>query len=1435
MTVPADSPMDETAVEEIRGLTPDERKAVVAGWLRERISRLGAACAEEIDGSAPLTAAGISSLRLLRLRAQLGRRFGVTPPMRVSSLDELASWVADALGEQREGGGEPDEFQIAADPGGRFEPFPLTDLQHAYLMGRSDAFELGSLGGHAYFELTPADLDVARLERAWQLVVERHGALRMTVLPDGRQQVADSVPPYRFEVLDLRGEPMEKAVKRLEEVRAKMSHEVFSLQQWPLFHIAVTRMPDGAAHVHFSIDLFIADLWALRVLLGDWWRLYEDPDAELPKLDLTFRDVVLAEHATRGSDAYQAARRYWDERLDELPPAPQLPANTAAATGHFTRRMARVPAPVWSRVKELAAVRGVTPSGVLLAAYSVVVGAWSSTQRFTVDVTLFNRPPVHPQINDLVGDFTNVDLLAIDLVDTDTFQDLADAVQQRLWADLQHAAAGGVQSLRELAARRGTGTAALAPVVFTSALGGDDDGFSSLFGGFGTPVHAITQTPQLYLDHQVFEEYGEAVLVWDTRDGVLPEGVLEDMFGAYQRLVLSLAEAEAWTRPPELELPGWQSEIRARVNDTSGPLPTGVLATRVLERAAAAESAQAPAVITAERALTFGELGRQAVGIARTLHSRGLGRGALVGVGALKGWRQIAAVLGVTAAGCTYVPVDPALPLARRAWMTEHAGVELLVTDGTPGYEWPAGLPCLAVDEVAPATAEELAEWQCPADPEDTAYVLYTSGSTGTPKGVAVSHRSVLNTLIEVNRRFDVGPDDRVLGLSSLSFDLSLYDTFGVLGAGGALVLPEPEAARDPARWLELMRSHRVTLWNSVPALMDMLVAYCEAHDATEPLPLRLVLMSGDRIPVPLPDRIRALGNGIQVIAAGGPTETSVWSNAYEVGEVDGDWASVPYGFPLRNHTLHVLNERLAPAPVWVPGPLYVSGAGLAAGYHRDPERTAQSFISHPETGERLYRTGDLARYRPDGCLEILGREDFQVKIGGFRIELGEIEHALTDQPEVEQAVVVAAASGDQRRLVGFVVPAPTAGHADPVGDDFGDIERDPMTRLRFKLSRPGLRELDGPVVALPGDPSTAAQRRSRRVFRAEPVPQRAFAEVLGALRAVEQDGHFLPRYAYGSPGALYPVQVYLQIRPGRVAGVAGGSYYYDPRHHALALCSSETSLPEELFASGNREVAGNAAFTVFLVAQRKAIDPLYGRVARDFCLLETGLITQLLETAAPRSGLGTCQLGATADGPALRAAFRLDEGHELLHTLVGGLPSEEETSPAAGDRDALVDVLRGRLTERLPSYLVPSLLVVLDQLPLSQRGKVDRQALIRRAELAETGSRVRQAPRDDTERVITEVVCEVLGLESAGATDNFMEIGAGSVHLTRMYGLLRDRLPQEFGLLALFEHPSPRALAEWLRGNIDDTAAVAAGRARAQQQRAARRRTTRRTPGTEE
>lgn len=273
-----------------------------------------------------------------------------------------------------------------------------------------------------------------------------------------------------------------------------------------------------------------------------------------------------------------------------------------------------------------------------------------------------------------------------------------------------------------------------------------------------------------------------------------------------------------------------------------------------------------------------------------------------------------------------------------------------------------------------------------------------------------------------------------MLCLSALNFDLSVYDIFGILAAGGVLVMPEEKGLRDPAHWRALMLEHRITLWNTVPALKQMLVDYLEPRSELAPEDMRLVMMSGDWIPLDLPGRIRSLWPGIEIIGLGGATEASIWSNFYPIKDIDPDWKSIPYGTPLTNQSFQVLDSHLEPCPIWVPGNLCIGGIGLAKGYWNDPEKTQERFITHPRTGERLYKTGDLGRYLPDGNLEFLGRVDFQVKIRGFRIELGEIEAVLAQHPSVQQSVIIVweEPHPDDKRLVAYFVPnaelAPTPG-----------------------------------------------------------------------------------------------------------------------------------------------------------------------------------------------------------------------------------------------------------------------------------------------------------------------------------------------------------------------------------------------------------------------
>lgn len=918
--------------------------------------------------------------------------------------------------------------QLMPVPAQHYQPFPLNDIQQAYWLGRGGNFEMGNVSTHVYLEIDCQNLDLKRLNHAWRQVIDRHDMLRAIVHKNGRQQILETVPPYEMGVLDLRAKSEKVIATQLATLRQRMSHQVRPADQWPLFEICASCLKGDTTRLHISIDGLIADGRSLFLLFQDWAQWYQNPALALPLLPLSFRDYVLAETALQESPAIQTALDYWRDRLPNLPPAPALPLAknpSTVAQPKFVRYGDRLAPDVWNRLKANAQAKGLTPSGVLLAAYAQVLATWSKSLQFTLNVTLSNRLPLHPQVNDLVGVFSSIDLLEVDYSQKDSFADRALSLQKQLWQDLDHCQLSGIRVLRELARLRQTGASAQMPVVFTSTLLD-----LSQLGWMGEIVYWITQTPQVWLDCQVYEQHGGLFFSWDAVEDLFPDGLVATMFEAYRSLLQQLADQpEVWQKSYLSLIPNEQQH--SEINAT--PIPNDLLHTLFNRRAK--QQPDQVAVTSGDRTLTYSELHRQSHQIGHWLRQRGTRPNQLVAVLMEKGWEQIAAVLGVLQSGAAYLPIDPTLPLERLHYLLKDGEVSLVLTQShlRDKLDLPDTLQYLCVD------TDELEAIDHPLEPiqnpDDLAYVIYTSGSTGIPKGVMIAHRGVVNAIAATNQHFEVSAADRVLGLTALHHDMSVYDIFGILAAGGAIVLPEAASQRDPVHWLALINRHQITIWNSVPAMMEMLlesISRPELKNQTTLLrSLRLTFLGGDWIPLSLPDRLRSWVETVQIVSVGGPTETTLWNIWHPIEQVNPAWKSIPYGRAIANTRYYVLNEKLEPCPDWVAGQIYCAGIGLAKGYWRDPEKTKARFIHHPQTGERLYQTGDLGCFWPDGTLEFLGRQDFQVKINGLRIELGEIESVLCKHPLVQSAVVVAALQGTEKFLVAYIVPNADRGDED--------------------------------------------------------------------------------------------------------------------------------------------------------------------------------------------------------------------------------------------------------------------------------------------------------------------------------------------------------------------------------------------------------------------
>ncbi|MDP4179622.1 MAG: amino acid adenylation domain-containing protein [Bacillota bacterium] len=428
------------------------------------------------------------------------------------------------------------------------------------------------------------------------------------------------------------------------------------------------------------------------------------------------------------------------------------------------------------------------------------------------------------------------------------------------------------------------------------------------------------------------------------------------------------------------------------------------------------------ALVCEGKTITYKELNEKSNRFSRLLIDRGVVPGDHVALIARRGFDMIIGMLGILKAGGAYVPIDPEYPCARIEYIISNAKVSAVVVD----RHYDISFKNVVEIDYFQMEHYSIDSANIETDPKQLAYVIYTSGSTGNPKGVTIEHHSAVNLITWVNREFNVCDNDRLLFITSMCFDLSVYDIFGILAAGGSVVIAKKEQIQNPIDLKNILINEKITFWDSVPTTMNYLVNSMEDEGKEyAQYDLRLVFMSGDWIPVRLPERLKKYFPKTRVISLGGATEGTVWSIYYPVETVNEFQSSIPYGRPIDNNYFYILDNDRNILPCGVAGELYIGGVGVAAGYMNDEERTRVSFFKNKflqAEDEMMYKTGDLGRMLPDGNIEFLGRIDHQVKIRGFRVELGEVESSLLRHDNVKEAVVIDKTADGNKYLCAYLV-----------------------------------------------------------------------------------------------------------------------------------------------------------------------------------------------------------------------------------------------------------------------------------------------------------------------------------------------------------------------------------------------------------------------------
>ncbi|EIP84602.1 non-ribosomal peptide synthase (plasmid) [Burkholderia humptydooensis] len=1011
---------------------------------------------------------GLDSLSAARLAASVRARHGVDltfATLFAASADSLKREIIDRRSAPTAAPAAPRHYE--AD-----QPFELSEMQQAYWIGQQSGVPLGSVQPHIRVDFEVDHARVPDLGRRLAQLVERHPALRMAVRGDGRAifeaHAYDPVLPQQ----DLRDLDESTLAERLCAVRAELADG----NGRPVA-ACFSRITDTMAILHVRLGLLAGDLRSFLLLVRE---LVHGASREPSPGIVPLAPPPLPDER----------REAWLRRVDSIAPAPELPAAMALADvvdPRFVNLRRELPEPLSAALTARAQALGVTLASLCTAAFADVVRLWSAAPEFTLNVTCNTRAA---QAGEAIGDYTSNTLLSLRERHA-SFAEFARAVQRQVWADLDEPWCSGVSILRELGRRNGAPV--LMPVVLTSLLSGDPADDLAILDGVGRVVDMANPTPQVSL-HAILGRRGEQVAVmWEFVAQLFPDGMVDAMFAAFLGALETLAtEPAAAGRPTIARLAPEQAARRAAANATAVERAPRRLETPIVRHARVAPDAVA--VRQGETALTYGALLHDAEDIASALRQRGVARGDVVAALVAPGPRAVAALLGIVMAGAVYLPIEPSWPSARIDELLGEAGARhAVVTAG--GLELP--VPTLRLDLPLPRGVPALL-----ADTEagDAAYVIFTSGSTGRPKGVLIAHDAAANTIDDINARFAVGPADRTLCVSSLAFDLSVYDIFGALAAGGTVVFPE--RARDPDAIAHALRDAQVTIWNSVPAVLELLLDVAAPRSPD----LRVALLSGDWIPPGLAARLRDAFPALQPISLGGATEVSIWSVVHPIAPADAVLASIPYGRPLSNQQCFVRTPDGRERPDGVVGELLLGGRGLALAYLGNYAETARRFFVDAD-GQRLYRTGDLARWLPDGELELLGRMDGQVKVQGYRIELGEIEAAAMRAGCLARAVASVA-----RRNGATVIQLHVVARPGQDGDLVAAVRTELVLRLPAYMQPHHVMVLDAlpltangkvdrarlAALAAPVPVTSAAPVAARRDASLEAKMRAAFAEVVG-------------------------------------------------------------------------------------------------------------------------------------------------------------------------------------------------------------------------------------------------------------------------------------------------------------------------------------------------
>jgi amino acid adenylation domain-containing protein len=885
-------------------------------------------------------------------------------------------------------------------------------------------------------------VDPVLVEQSVREIVLRHSALRtrFVIKDDTPLQVVADDPSdaLDYAVVDLRASGQTNGALLSQTINDHI-WVPFNLATGPLLRARLILQRDHQNVLLVVMHHIVSDGWSINIFTKEFRALYEagrtGSGSPLPPLPQQYVDYSLAQRKTLEGERLQSLLAYWRRQLEGAPSLLGLPLDhprPARQSYRGTLHPFTIPKASLQNLKALCRECGVVPFMVLLAAFKVLLHRYTNQAKIVVGTPIANRN--HSELESVIGFFTNTLVLCSEVSGDLSFRELLARVRETTLGAYEHQELPFEKLVTELQPERSLSHNPVFQVMFTFQNLPTEKAKES-GGQAPSPVPenddnaGQARPPVLNLDVK-FSKFDLTLAMTETDDGMsavfeyatdlFEAGTIERMAGHYINILERVLE-----RPDEVVsgfsfLTANEEKLIVRDwNDTRREWDEILPLHGRFERQANLMP-DATALIFKDEALTYAELERRANRVARLLRAQGIERGDIVGICLPRSLEMVIGLYAILKAGAAYMPIEPDFPEGRVAYMIADARVtHVLTTAEARSVLSPYAITPIALDEIDYATAGDDSAPPIALTPNDAAYVLFTSGSTGQPKGVMVSHGAIDNRLQWMQERYQLTPDDRVMQKTPYTFDVSVWEFFWPLAVGAALVVAEPGRHKESVYLAELIRKERVTVLHFVPSMLQLFLH----EDLSGIDSLKKIICSGEALTVEQCRQLNALP-GVTGHNLYGPTEAAVDVTHWDCREWRDQYLSIPIGKPISNTQIYILNEKLQPAPIGVPGELYIGGVNLAIGYINKPQLTARQFVPSPfAENARLYRTGDLARFRADGNIEYIGRIDSQVKLRGLRIELGEIESLLRQYPGIAEAVVIVYKFGDHdERLAAYVV-----------------------------------------------------------------------------------------------------------------------------------------------------------------------------------------------------------------------------------------------------------------------------------------------------------------------------------------------------------------------------------------------------------------------------